>query len=430
MSSKDIASLVPFDSSEFMETQGTQIGDNVTSGGIVIANYYNRFYNNGHMCIIADSGFGKTFFLKLDAIRNYPYVDYTIMFDLKGDLVFPWGKRYVFSATSGLVTNPFHIRNAIVDSENDFDNGRTDVGNFLQNKIMDLMVFFKWIIRDMTPYDESLLEEDLRDSYKDCGLDFHSTSLPSKFCTLSTLAEIQSKKIDKSEGMEKERRSFLKACLKPYTQGAYSGMFNGQTTWDFDEFTVFVLADLNDCPAVKMPLYDLLLRDTWQFIKKDGTLNPKIKRTYIDECHEFADPQNPQTLEFISKKMSKQSRGFGNFLITATQNLPDFLSIPKHGQAIIDNSYFKVFGRLGESDLPIAQKLYHFSKTEMKVLKGSTSKKVSGKGKGIFVVGAQRVLIQVRASKFELEIVDPKQYQEIYGVPSRFSFGKSLSEVI
>lgn len=428
LTSRDISSLVPFDSSEFMEEKGTLIGDNVTSGGVVIVDYLNKIYNNGHMCILADTGFGKTFFLMCDAIRNIPYVDYTIMFDLKGDLVFPWGNRYIFSATSGLITNPFHIRNAIIDSESEIDKGTVNVGLFLQQKVMDVIVFFKWILKDMSTYDEGLLLEDIQDSYKECGLTYQSVQLPDKFCTMSTLQRVQDRKIENTDGMEKERRIYLRSCLKPYTDGAYACIFNGQTNWNFGEFTVFVLSDVPE--AVKKPLYDILLKDTWQFIKKDGTKNPTKKRTYVDECHEFADPKNPQTLEFISTKLSKQSRGFGNCLITATQNLPDFLSIPKHGQAIIDNSYFKLLGKLGESDLPEARKLFTFSDSEMRILKGSTSRKKSGKGRGIFMIGSQRVVIQVRASKFELEIIDPKQYEEVYGVPSRFSEGKKFSEVM
>ena len=128
---------------------------------------------------------------------------------------------------------------------------------------------------------------------------------------------------------------------------------------------------------------------------------------YVDECHEFADPKNPQTLEFLSVKLSKQGRGFGIRLITATQNLPDFLSIPRYGQAIIDNAYFKLFMRLGESDLPVAKKLYNFSNSEIKILRGTGARGKGSKGKGIFIVGSQRVAIQTRASKYELEVIDP-----------------------
>lgn len=419
LTSEDVASIIPFDSSEYMESKGTLIGENDTSGGLVIVDYYNRNYNNSHLSVIADSGSGKTFFLMCDSTRNIPYVDYTIMFDNKGDLIFPWGSRYIFSATSGLKTNPFHIRNAIIDSNNMVDNGNADVGTFLSQKIMDLIVFFRWIIKDMDSSMEAILEEDIRDAYKSKGLDFDSKVLPSEFPTLSTLGEIVDYKIKNSDDEEETKiRKKIRTSLKPYISGAYASMFNGQTNWDFEFFTVFVLSNLPD--AVKLPMYDLLLKDVWQFCKKDGTKNPLRKRVYVDEAHLFADEKNPQTLEFLSTKLSKMGRGFGVSLITATQNLPDFLAIPKHGQAIIDNSYFKFFMRLGENDLPVAEKLFRFSDSEIKVVQANNAINKSTKGKGIFIIGSQRVVVQVRASKDELEIIDPIGYENIYGVPSRY----------
>lgn len=424
LTTKDVSSIIPFDSSEFMDSDGILIALNETSRGLVITNYRKKIYNNPHMTILADSGSGKTFFLRCDVIRSIPYVDYNILFDVKGDLWFPYGKRHIFSATSGIIVNPFHIRNAVIDSESENDMGTSNVGVFLSQKIMDLMVFFKWIV-DLTPYDEALLEEDIRDTYTQCGLNFESEELPKVFCTMETLDQVMSRKIEmasngeiESEELEVQRRKYIKACLRPYTKGTYSKIFNGQTNWDFDQLTVFDISNIPE--AVQKPLYDILLKDTWQFCKKDGTVNPTLKNVYVDEAHEFADPQNPQTLKFLSTKLSKQGRGFGVRLVTATQNLPDFLSIPRYGQAIIDNSYFKLFMRLGESDIPVATKLYSFSPAEMRILKGSGSKKTGSKGKGIFIVGAQRVAVQTRASKDELEVIDPEQYEDIYGEKSRY----------
>ena len=133
LTSEDIASIIPFDSSEFMEKKGIFIGENEVSKGLVITDYRNKIYNNAHMTILADSGSGKTFFIKCDAIRNIPYVDYTIMFDIKGDLEFPFSfvNRYTFSATSDIVVNPFHIRNTIVDSDKQNDNSKSDIGYYL-----------------------------------------------------------------------------------------------------------------------------------------------------------------------------------------------------------------------------------------------------------------------------------------------------------
>lgn len=424
LTSDDIASIIPFDSSEYMEERGVFVGENEISKGLVIVDYRNKIYNNSHMCVLADSGSGKTFFLKCDAMRNIPYTDYTIMFDIKGDLKFPFGKRYVFSATGDIVINPFHIRNTVSDNENE----NSSIGLCLSQKIMDLMIFFKWINVDMKPDEESILEEAIRETYKRCGLTSESTELPKEFCTMKDLYDVLGELIENSKDeFEIKKLKLLRIHIKPYATGAYSTIFNGQTNWDFDKFVVF---DVSNVPEnVSKPLYDILLKDTWQFAKKDGTTNPTRKNIYVDECHEFADENNHQTLKFLSTKLSKQGRGFGVRLITATQNIPDFLAIPKYGQAIIDNSYFKFFMRMGESDIPVVQKLYNFSKNELKFITGngatqiSTKGRVGNKGKGVFMIGSQRVVIQTIASKYEHEIVDPTGFEDIYGKKSRFIDG-------
>lgn len=424
LSSKDIASLIIFDSSELMEDKGILIGENITSRGLVIVDQYNRIYNNPHLCIVADSGSGKSFWIACNIIRDKPYMDYIIQFDVDGSAKFPWATKYLFNPISNVVTNPFHIRNAIISKEGESE--KVDVGSFLAIKVMDLITFFKWILPDMTSFEEALLEEDIRDTYEKEGLTFDTKNLPENFPTLTTLSEVMQSKIESSSSENSakaiECRVNMKASLNPYVKGAYAKMFNGQTNWEYQSHTIFDISQLPE--AVQKPMYEILLKDTWQFVKKDGTLDkmpvPIKKKVVIDECHTFADEKKPQTMKFISTELIKQSRKFGVNVVTATQNIADLTSIKKYGQAIIDNSFFKIFFRLGENDHELAQKLYGFSESEMKVIRGSGSKKSGSKGKGIFLAGSQRVLIQSRASKYELEIIDPVQFEEIYKEKSRF----------
>ncbi|MGL5381738.1 VirB4 family type IV secretion system protein [Clostridium sp.] len=424
LTSKDIAALVPFDSSELMEDKGILIGENIVSRGVAIIDMYNRVYNNPHLCIIADSGSGKSFWIACHIIREVPYRDYIIQFDVDGSARFPWAKKYKFSPTTGIITNPFHIRNTTLTTDEQ-DSG-TEVGSFLAVKIMDLITFFKWIIPEMTSFDEALLEEDIRETYSKFSLTFESSQLPNVFPTISDLVATMREKVESNKESQKanESRENMIVSFKPYESGSYSKLFNGQTNW---EYHPHVILDVSALPeAVQKPMYELLLKDTWQFCKSHGTLDKmptKItKKVVIDEAHIFADPKNQQTLKFISTELLKQSRKFGVSVVTATQNITDFTSIERYGQAVIDNSFFKIFFRLGENDHALAKALYGFSDKEMKVIKGSTAKGKggSGKGKGIFMAGSQRILIQSRASKDELEIIDPVQFEEIHGVKSRY----------
>lgn len=412
LTTSDIASLIPFDSSELMERKGILQGENVTSNGLVIVDPFDkRKYDNAHMAVIAYSGSGKTFYLSADAIRHMPYRDYIFMFKVEeeeGDFHFPFASKVVFSPTNEYVTNPFHIRNAIVDTDKHED--EVDVGTFLAKKIMDSITFFRWVYPEMSSYDESLLEEAIRTAYEKppYNLTFNSTDLPSEFPTLSTLDQVLSEMIQEGRSeKETEHLTNMKAVFNPYVNGAYSRMFNGQTNWEFNPFTILDISKVAD--AVRKPLYDILLKDLWQFCKIDRT---KQKRIYIDEAHEFADPKNPQTLGFVAT-LVKRGRKYGVSIVTATQQLPDFLSIERYGQAIIDNSHFKLFLSLGENDFDLVKGLYDFSEHEMKILKRK-KKSRKRKGHGIFIAGSQRVELQVIASKKELQVIDPDQYAEIY----------------
>lgn len=413
LTTTEIASIIPFDSSEYMESTGKLVGENVTSGGIMTVDAFARNKNNPHLTIVADTGSGKTKFLMADAIRYMPFVSYTFMFDLKGDLIFPWANRVSFNAYSGKITNPFHIHNAIIDSDDELQNGKLHIGAALSQKVMDLTIYFKFIYSEMTTFEKSLLQEDILDCYKACGLTMSSSSLPDKFCTFSTLNDVMKEKIKDNKKSKKscDARENMLSIFEPYITGAYSVMFNGQTNWTFESFTVFDLSNTpEDC---KKPLYEVLFKDVWSFCKKDGTDNPLLKNIYLDEIHEFADPNNPQTLIFISSKLSKQGRGFGVRFVNATQNLPDLLSIPRYGQAVIDNAYHKFFMHLGDSDHDIAVNVYKFSEAEMKII-GTTNKKGS-RGKGIFIVGSQKTVVHTIYSKWELAIVDPSRFKMIYG---------------
>lgn len=426
LSSRDIASLILFDSSELMEEMGLLIGENTKSNGLVILDFYNRIYNNPHLAIVADSGSGKSFWIACNIIRDMPYMENIIQFDVDGTANFPWAEKYKFNGISGIKANPFHIRNSMLSKEGQEE--ESNVGVFLLVKVMNLITFFKWILTDMTPFDEALLEEDIRDTYEKFGLTFESKKLPKVFPIMSDLLEVMQEKIEKTDKSNStkaiESRVNMKASLNPHTNGAYASIFNGQTNWEYTSHTIL---DVSELPkAVQKPLYELLLKDTWQFCKKDGTLDKMpvkiLKKVIIDECHRFADKKNPQTLEFISDELLKQSRKFGVNVVTATQSLSDLISIGKEGENIIGNSYFKIFFRLIETDHNKAKELYKFSNEEMKIVNGSGSgtKGKGSKGRGIFMAGSQRVLFQSRASKYELEIIDPVQYEEIYKVKSRF----------
>lgn len=62
----------PFISSSIFDEEGIYIGNNVYNNSLIFIDKFNREkYKNGNMCIFGTSGAGKSFFTKLQILRNW-----------------------------------------------------------------------------------------------------------------------------------------------------------------------------------------------------------------------------------------------------------------------------------------------------------------------------------------------------------------------
>ncbi|MGX5188158.1 hypothetical protein ACWKT5_37055 [Streptomyces avermitilis] len=350
-----------------------------------------------------------------------------MIFDVEREFRFPFGQRVIFSTASDKITNPFHIRTTIIDTDESLSDERhsnkkviateqATAGKYLSLKIPQLVSFFKWVLGGMDAEDEAIIEEDIRDAYKSKGLDFNSIQLPGIVPTISTLVETMKGKIDDpTREYEANRRRRMILCLRPYYEGSYAPMFNGQTNWDFTDFTVLDIFELPE--AVQGPMYSLLIEDVWEVIKQDR--HEKIG-VYIDEAHVLSNKDNPQTMKFISTRLIKRARKYATYAVIATQNFADFMAVAEHGTNIINNCFFKTFMRLGPGDVKEAREIFEsaglkLSSRELKVISST-----KGRGGGIYIAGNMRVQIQTKASDFELEIIDPDGYEKLTGRKSRY----------
>ena len=418
LTSDDVAALLPFSSNEYIEADGTVYGKNLDSRTLFILNRRNKNYDNPHLAVVAYSGAGKTYGLGTIIMRELPYMDYTIVIDVVGNYkkMFDFAKCYVISPQGGVILNPFHIRNLKERMSNQDEDSKEVNCAIITMRTLELVTFFKWIDKKMTDLRESIFEELIRETYYSKG--FTDEAYPDDliFPTLSDFDLILEKKINETQSEEiKNNLVYIREIMKSYIVGSASNMFNGQTNYEYEEFTIIDLSMLSK--TIQPAVYDLLLGDLWSWGIKDGSNevgNPPLKSIYIDEAHELARPEVPQTLDFIATKLLKQGRKFGFIVTTATQEMTDYLTIPKYGQAILNNSYFKLFMKLGENDQKIVQELYHLSDKEMKILTGPPVKNKMNKGKGIFSIGGYKVPMKTFAYKSEMKLIDPVGYAKIY----------------
>ena len=401
MQSSTVASILPFDSSQLQYNEGILKGFHALKYAPITYDRYNaNLFNNPNEIVLGESGSGKSFYLKLDMLRQSTSGSSKRLFviDPEREYFLPNGKRVVFKLGSEYTTNPFHIRSTIIDSDNESEDGVSDVGQYLRRKIGEMMSFFGWILQglDQRPSEKALLIQGIEEAYRRKGLTYDSTSLISEFPTLSDLKNTL-------KDLFKERASWLIDTMYPFIDGPYAAMFNGQTNWGFNaKVNVFDIHELSD--EIKQPMMDLLLKDIWEEFKLD---RDELKGLYVDEAWLLADEDNPQTMKFL-REIAKRIRKYGGFLTTATQNVDDFLTIGKYGTAIFKNAHFKTFMRLDEKDIEELKRFMSFSEKELKVLGQKKSK-----GRCIHLASSKRIEMQTKASPDELSIIDPKQAKEL-----------------
>lgn len=401
MQSSTIASILPFDSSELQQNTGILKGFHATKEAPIIYDRYDRkAFNNSNEIVLGEPGSGKSFYLKVDMHRESTSgrANRLFVIDPEREYFLPNANRTVFKLGSEFTTNPFHIRSTVIDSDNDQEDGKSDVGQYLRRKIGETMSFFKWIIPsiDDVPEQKSRLIQAVTHAYSQKGLNFESTQLPKIFPILTDLKS----SLNELFG---EDAAWLINSMYAFIDGPYASMFNGQTNWDFNsKINVMDIHEITD--DIKKPLMDLLIKDIWEEIKID---REELKGLYVDETWLLADENNPQTMAFL-REIAKRIRKYGGFLTTATQNVDDFLSVGKYGAALLKNAHFKTFMRMDEKDIDELKRFMSFSEKELKIL---GMKK--GKGRCIHIASAKRIEMQTKASPDELAIVDPKQFKEL-----------------
>lgn len=128
-------------------------------------------------------------------------------------------------------------------------------------------------------------------------------------------------------------------------------------------------------------------------------MKPGKTGTGMDEAYILADPQTPQSLEFL-RNANKRIRKYMGGLCVITQNVVDFLdkSVERYGQALLNNPTYKLLLGQGEKDLEALTRLMRLSEAEQDLLAAAE------RGEGLLVAGNQRIRMHVEASPHEIAL--------------------------
>jgi len=381
MDTTSLATTFPFVSSELSDDKGILYGINQHNGSLVV---FDRFsLENYNSVIFGKSGGGKSFLVKLEALRSLMFETEILIIDPENEyqnLCQAVGGEFIrLSYNSLSKINPFDlelIRPKTTKEEEE--------ENELSRKIMALHGLFKIIMGELDPQEEALLDKALMLTYKGKGITPDPQTQKDKEMPL--IEDLYKVLI----GMEEEQALSLAARLERFIKGSFAGIFNSQTTVDLkNKFTCFGLRDLEE--SLRPVAMQIILDFIWNKIRKE--LKKRI--LIVDESWYLMKYQDSA---IFLNNIAKRARKYYLGLTTVTQDVDDFLQT-KEGPAIIKNSSIQILLKQHPAAIDLVGKIFYLSEGEKQYLLAANI------GEGIFFAGQNHVAIKVMASPEEYKLI-------------------------
>lgn len=384
MDTTSLATTFPFISSSLTSSTGIMYGINEHNGSLVIFDRFSQ--ENANSVIFAKSGAGKSYMVKLEALRSLMFGTEIIVIDPEEEyksLCEAIGGEYIsFDFDSSAKINPFDLSGVYEEGENE-----------LGLKILSLHGFFKVIMGNLTPTEDAILDKGLVATYKSKGI----TPEPSSQKNEPPLMEDLYKAF---LGMEEEAAKGLADRLERFVKGSLIGIFNQQSNLDIrNTFTVFSIKNMEE--ALRPIAIYLILDFIWTRIKND------IRKRILIVDEAWYMMQHPDSATFMYS-IAKRARKYFLGLTTVSQDVEDFLDTD-YGKAIVTNSSVQVLMKQSTAAIDKLTEVFYLTEGERHLLLAADV------GEGIFFAGPNHVAIRVIASADEHVLVttNPEELLEM-----------------
>ena len=374
MDTTSLATTFPFTSSELTANEGVLYGINEHNDSLII---FDRFsLENANSVLFAKSGAGKSFLVKLEALRSLMFGTEIIVIDPESEykaLAEAVGGEYIsFGFQSQAKINPFDLSAIYEEGENE-----------LGLKIISLHSLFKIIMGQLTSSQEAILDRALVLTYKMKGI----TNDPATQKNEPPLMEDLYKALI---GMEEPEAGNLADRIEKFVKGSFVGIFDQQSNVDIkNPFTVFSIKELEE--TLRPIAMFIILDYIWTKIKREM----KKRILVVDEAWYLM--KYPDSANFIYS-IAKRARKYYLGLTTITQDVEDFLG-SDYGKAILTNSSIQILMKQSPAAIDKVAQVFYLSEGEKQLLLAADI------GEGIFFAGPNHVAIRVVASPDEHQLI-------------------------
>lgn len=383
MNTGAISTSFPFTSADLTQDKGILYGINMHNNGLVI---FDRFsLENANMVVFAKSGAGKSFTVKLEALRSMMVGAEVIIIDPENEyqkLADAVGGSYIrLSLNSDVRINPFDLPK-VVDSE--------DANDALRANLVTLHGLFRLmlggnqasasgqVIPALTANEEADLDQALIDTYARAGITSdpltHQSTPPTIANLYDTLLHMG------GSGPQLAQR------LRKYTTGTFAGIFSQQSNIDINnQMVVFNIRDLED--ELRPVAMYIVLSHIWNIVRAEQ----KKRLLIVDEAWQLMQYEDSANFLF---SLAKRARKYYLGLTTITQDVEDFMGL-KMGRAIVANSSMQLLLKQSTSAVDVLSSVFKLTEEEKRRLSNFPV------GQGLFFAGPNHVHIQIIASETE-----------------------------
>lgn len=402
MNTGAIGTSFPFTSADLTDDHGILYGINMHNSGLVI---FDRFsLENSNSVVFAKSGAGKSFTVKLEALRSLMLGTEVFIVDPENEyerMSEAVGGAYVkLSLNSPTRINPFDLP-SVVDTE--------EADNALRSNLITLHGLLRLMMGGaqaqmaagqsggvvapaLTPVEEADLDAALLETYSKAGITndplTHNSVPPTINDLYDTLLHMG------GTGPQLAQR------LRKYTTGTFSGIFSQQSNVDINNpFVVFNIRDLED--ELRPVAMYIVLNYIWNKTKSDK----KRRILIVDEAWQLMKYEDSASFMF---SLAKRARKYNLGITTITQDVEDFMS-SRMGRAIVANASMQILLKQSTSAVDVLSDVFKLTSEEKKRLSQFPV------GQGLFFAGQSHVHIQIAASPTETRLIttNPDQVRAI-----------------
>lgn len=401
MNTGAISTSFPFTSADLSQDNGILYGINMHNSGLVL---FDRFsLENGNSVVFAKSGAGKSFAVKLEALRSLMFGTEIFIIDPENEyqrMAEAVGGAYVrLSLNSATRINPFDLPK-VVDAE--------EADNALRSNIITLHGLLRLMMGGaqaqmvaggnvaampvLSPVEESDLDAALIETYAKAGITndplTHNSPPPTIVDLYDVLLHMG------STGPQLAQR------LRKYTTGTFAGIFSQQSNTDINNtMVVFNIRDLED--ELRPVAMYIVLNYIWNKTKSDQRRRILI----IDEAWQLMKYEDSANFMF---SLAKRARKYNLGITTISQDVEDFMG-SRMGRAIVANASMQLLLKQSSSAVDVLAEVFKLTSEERKRLSQFPV------GQGLFFAGQSHVHIQITSSPTEMGLIttNPDQVQQM-----------------